>query len=80
MCVHPGDPGKSVLSVEMLPGSGPWRCFGVLCCLVRQLILLFTACPHLGSTLGWASPSLPTGSPVTFSAGPSLTVGGETES
>lgn len=37
-------------------------------------------CPHLGPTLGWVFPSLPTGSPVTFSASPSLTVGRETES
>lgn len=68
MCVHPGDPGKSVLSVVMLPGSGPWRCFWVLCSLARQLILslylsvLTLAPPWVGSfppsLLGHQSPFL----------------------
>lgn len=29
MCVVPRDFGKLVLSVEVLPGSGPWRFFGL---------------------------------------------------
>lgn len=77
-----GDFGKLTVSVEVLPGSGPWRRFWVLCSPARQLAnsSLYLCCPHLGPTLGWASYSLPAGSPSYFSAGPSLILGGERES